>query len=61
MSKKDERLNKVGYNNNGERMTIVRYGGNADIDVRFDDGTIVEHKQYNDFKKGKIKNPYFPS
>ena len=61
MSRKDDMLNKVGYNNNGERMTIVRYGGARDIDVQFDDGTIVEHKQYNDFLKGSIKNPFFPA
>lgn len=58
---KEDRLNKVGYNNNGERMTIVRYGGNADIDIQFDDGTIVEHKQYSNFKGGRVKNPMTPS
>ena len=61
MGRKDDMLNKVGYNNNGERMTIVRYGGARDIDVQFDDGTIVEHKQYDNFKKGSIKNPMTPS
>ena len=61
MSKKDDMLNKVGYNNNGERMTIVRYGSTRDIDVQFDDGTIVEHRRYNHFKEGSIKNPMFPS
>ena len=61
MERKDERLNEIGYNNNGERMTIIRYGDALDIDIQFDDGTIVEHKQYNDFLKGKIRNPMFPS
>ena len=61
MGRKDDRLNEVGYNNNGERMTIIRYGGNADIDIQFDDGTIVEHRRYDNFKRGKIKNPMFPS
>ena len=60
MSKKDDMLNKVGYNNNGERMTIVRYGGARDIDVRFDDGAIVEHRYYSAFKRGLIKNPMRP-
>ena len=58
---KDGRLNEIGYNNKGERMTIVRYGGRNDIDVQFDDGTIVEHKAYCSFKKGSIKNPMTPS
>ena len=61
MSKKDGRLNEIGYNNDGEEMRIVRYGRAIDIDVQFDDGTIVEHKRYDDFKKGKIKNPITPS
>ena len=61
MGRKDGRLNEIGYNNNGERMTIVRYGNYYDIDVQFDDGTIVEHRTHGDFKKGNIKNPMFPS
>ena len=61
MCEKDDRLNKVRYNTNGERMTIVRYGNYADIDVQFEDGTIVEHKRYDHFKTGQIKNPYFPT
>ena len=61
MSKKDGRLNEIAYNNKGERMTIVRYGNCEDIDVQFDDGVIVEHRQYTNFKKGKIKNPMTPN
>ena len=41
-------------------MTIVRYGNKNDIDVQFDDGTIVEHKRYGNFKRGNIKNPMTP-
>ena len=61
MSKKDERLNEIRVNNNGEEMRIIRYGGKADIDVQFEDGTIIEHKRYDHFKEGKIKNPMTPS
>ena len=61
MVEKKDRLNEIGYNNNGERMTIVRYAGAKDIDVQFDDGTIVEHREYSKFKKGQIKNPMTPS
>ena len=57
---KIDRTGEIGYNN-GERMTIIRYGNWDDIDVQFDDGTVVEHNQYSNFKAGKIKNPYFPS
>ena len=61
MSRIKDRTGEFGVSNSGERMTIIRYGGKNDIDVKFDDGTVVEHKQYNDFKRGKIKNPYFPN
>ena len=40
---------------NGEMMKIVKYRKAIDIDVQFEDGTIVEHKSYYNFKKGLIK------
>ena len=43
----------------GMKATIIRYGKYADIDVRFEDGTIIEHRQYIQFKKGEIANPNF--
>ena len=43
--------------NCGMKATIIRYGNVMDIDVRFEDGTVVEHKGYHDFKKSKIANP----
>lgn len=61
MSEKIDRTGEIGFNTNGERMTIVRYGNVKDIDIQFEDGTIVEHKQYDNFLRGKISNPYFPS
>ena len=61
MSKKIDRTNEIGYNNNGERMTIIRYGNWRDIDVQFADGTIVEHRNYGNFLKGNVKNPMTPS
>ena len=60
MAEKKDRLNETRLNNNGEEMIIVRYGGRHDIDVKFQDGTIIEHKQYENFKNGKIKNPMTP-
>ena len=56
-----DRLNEIGYNNNGERMTIVRYGNCKDIDIQFDDGTIIENRKYVEFKRGSVKNPMTPS
>ena len=57
---KKDRTGEIGVNTNGEEMRIIRYGNRRDIDVLFEDGTIVEHKQYNDFKNANIKNPMFP-
>ena len=41
---------------NGQIMTIIAYRNAVDLDVQFEDGTIVKNKQYDKFKKGQIKN-----
>ena len=41
----------------GMNATIIRYGSSYDIDIEFEDGTIVRNKVYSAFKKGNIKNP----
>ena len=51
------RLGETQMMNCGMEATIIRYNGVHDIDVRFEDGTVVEHKTYDAFKKGKIANP----
>ena len=53
---KASRLGKTRMMNCGMEATIIRYGGYNDIDVRFEDGTIVGSKTYNAFKKGSIAN-----
>ena len=40
--------------NCGMEATITRYENNMDIDVRFEDGTMIEHKIYDNFKRGVI-------
>lgn len=42
-------------------MKIVTYRNKRDIDVQFDNGYIAQHRRYDDFKKGAIKNLMFPS
>lgn len=51
------RKGEVSRANNGMLMTIIRYGNTGDIDVEFEDGTVVRNKQYAAFKKGKIRHP----
>jgi hypothetical protein len=38
-------------------MTIIASRGVLDCDIQFDDGTIVYNRQYDDIKKGYIRNP----
>lgn len=55
-------INETRTSNSGQKMTIIRYKSSCDIDVQFEDGTIVRHKAYKGFLKGEIANPnYFPS
>ena len=50
----ENRLGETRMMNCGMEATIIRYNGAFDIDVRFEDGTVVEHKSYSKFKKGEI-------
>jgi hypothetical protein len=43
--------------NNGQLMTVINYRNALDIDVQFEDGTIVKHKTYHNFKRGSVDNP----
>ena len=54
---KASRLSETRMMNCGMEATIIRYGKAIDIDVRFEDGTVVKHKSYSKFKKGGIANP----
>lgn len=45
----------------GMLMTIIAYRSSRDIDVQFEDGTIVEHREYQAFKLQKIAHPSLDS
>ena len=53
----ETRLGEAQMMNCGMKATIIRYGKYSDIDVRFEDGAVVKHRRYRDFKKGTIANP----
>jgi hypothetical protein len=58
MSRKmSERKGEIRENNQGLKMTIIEYRNNLNIDIQFEDGTVVKHKCYNDFKNGTIAYP----
>jgi len=51
------RLNKIGMNNQNQKMQIINYKSATNIDVKFEDGTIVKNKTYANFIRGSMKNP----
>ena len=51
------RVGKESIASNGLKMKIISYRSAQDIDIKFEDGTIVKNKRYQDFQKGNIKNP----
>lgn len=42
---------------NGQEMELVNAYTYHDVNIRFSDGTLIEHKAYCDFKEGRIGNP----
>ena len=58
---KNIRIGEQNRANNGQMMTIVAYKNASDIDIQFEDGLIVYHKDYWAFKDGRIKNPNKPT
>ena len=57
MAAKIDRLGETRMMKCGMKATIIRYGSATDIDVRFEDGTVVKNRWYGNFKKGEIANP----
>ena len=53
----ENRIGKISIASNGQKMTIIEYRGCNDIDVQFEDGTVVEHREYKAFLSGTISNP----
>jgi len=43
--------------NSGRKATIIAWRNKTDIDIEFEDGIIVSHKQYNNAKRGSIAHP----
>ena len=53
-------MNRIGEKhkaNNGQMMTIVDYRNYNDVDVEFEDNTIVQHRSYHNIKAGRVRNP----
>lgn len=55
-----EMINRIGEKNMmhcGMRATIIAYRSSKDIDIQFEDGTIIQNKMYGNFKTGRIEHP----
>ena len=59
MKLKQYRLGEVRRMNNGMAATLIQYNNCTDITVKFEDGAIVPHRNYYDFKAGEIANPNY--
>jgi hypothetical protein len=56
-----DKTGEINYNNNKEKMSIINYINATNIDVIFEDGTVVKHKYYSNFVNGTITNPNYKS
>lgn len=57
MYKRDCHIGETTNACSGVKMTIIAFRTYNDIDVKFEDGVVVTHKNYGSFKKGEIKHP----
>ena len=59
----ENRIGEVRTNKQGCKMKILTYLKYDNITIEFQDENkyIISNATYNNFKKGTIKNPYFPS
>jgi uncharacterized protein YkvS len=53
----NDRINETSVATNGQTMRVIVYRKSNDIDIEFEDGTIVKHKSYYGFKLGNVRNP----
>lgn len=62
MASKNNRFGEEKYNNQGCLMRIVEYNNASNIIVEFQDKHKFKIKtEYSNFKRGNVKNPYYPS
>ena len=57
---KEQRIGEIKYNNDGELMKIIEYIDRDHITVEFLQYPYIKKSTYSQFKRGCIKNPYFP-
>ena len=55
--KKPIKIGEISYTSKNEKMTLINYNNYYDVDIKFEDGTIIKHKNYGCFKNGTILKP----
>lgn len=50
------RINEINKHKCGQTIKIIRYDGFRDMDVQFEDGTIVKNTNYRSFKNGTVRH-----
>ena len=55
---KKERLGEKKIMNCGLSAIIINYYNNKNIDIKFEDGILIKHKSYKEFKNRNIKHPF---
>lgn len=56
-----DRTGEVHTNNNNEQFKIAYYRDAHNIEIEFEDGTVVKNKRFTEIKKGTVTNPNTPS
>nr|DAI89615.1 MAG TPA: hypothetical protein [Caudoviricetes sp.] len=57
---REEIIGKTYKNNLGQDFTVINYKNPKNIDIKFEDGTIVLNKRFTAVLSGSIRNPNFP-
>lgn len=52
---KADRIGMVNYNKKGEKMIILDYRSAVDLDIIFEDGTILKNRAYKEFNNGSVR------
>ena len=52
-----KRIGEVSVTRSGLKMKIIEYRNNKDIDIMFEDNTILRERDYTSFRNGSIAHP----
>ena len=56
-----DKTGETNVNNQGLKMTIIKYYNSGNITIKFEDGSIRNNIQYSHFKNGQVKSLFYPT